>query len=291
MNGKQIDVIINTYKRQDLLRTQVEAIRSQSINVNNIYIWNNGEKIQDNIDGAFILNSPKNYGVWSRFYFAMNCESEFVAIFDDDTIPGIKFLENCMNNFEKFPGVYGTRGLRFLSENRYSPYHQYGWMEPNENLVEVDIVGHNWFFKKEWLSYFCNELDLNKNNKFAGEDIHLSFVLQKYLNIKTYVPPHPYNNMDLWGSLPEYANDYGKSQEAISMSSEALRHFDLELNKVCKKGFNLYYERINPSATKKTKLLDISRSSFLKRLLMRNAFIFKLSRRFYYWLLSKNIEI
>jgi hypothetical protein len=33
--------------------------------------------------------------------------------------------------------------------------------------------------------------------------MHFSYMLQKYANIPTYVPPHPRNNKELWGSTKE----------------------------------------------------------------------------------------
>ena len=76
----------------------------------------------------------------------------------------------------------------------------------NEIPIKVDLVGHSWFFKKEWLSYMVRELPDPKYNT-CGEDMHFSYMLQKYLNIKTYVPPHPHNDKEMWGSLK--GSEYG----------------------------------------------------------------------------------
>ena len=290
MNG-EVDIIINTYKRHDLLLEQLSAIRSQSVPIGEIYVWNNGKKIDEKIQGVHIVNSPKNFGVWSRFFFALNCKAEFIAIFDDDTVPGRRYFENCFKCFSEFPGIYGTRGLRFLSNNRYAPYHQYGWMEPNENLIEVDIVGHNWFFKKEWLPHFFHEFDSDQSNMLAGEDIHLSYALQCRLGVKTYVPPHPVSDQELWGSLPQYGNKYGKSADAISFKVNALSHFDTEVKKVCDKGFSLYYERTSELDMSHFQLASISRSRTVKEFLKRSPVLFKMAKRIYYWLLSKNIQL
>jgi hypothetical protein len=43
-----------------------------------------------------------------------------------------------------------------------------------------------------------------------------SAMLQKN-GIKTYVPPHPKDNKDLWGSNPETANKYGSEASGISV--------------------------------------------------------------------------
>ena len=60
--------------------------------------------------------------------------------------------------------------------------------------------------KREWLSAFWRELP-NPIYKTCGEDMHFSYMLQKYLNIKTYVPPHPHNDKEMWGSLK--GSEYG----------------------------------------------------------------------------------
>lgn len=290
MNG-EIDVILNAYRRHDLLDQQVSAIEAQSISPRNIFIWNNGEALPSSFATAKVINSPLNFGVWSRFFFAMNSETEFVAIFDDDTVPGEKYFENCLEHFSRYPGIYGTRGLRFLSRNRYAPYHQYGWMEPNESLMEVDIVGHNWFLKTEWLPAFTRSLVLADKDNLAGEDIHLSFALQAELGVKTYVPPHPVDDLARWGSLPELANQYGKDASAISSSETALVRFDKEVEKACDNGFSLFYERSGEINVNHMKIASLSRSSTLKRLLSKYPRLRRLARRIYHWLLSKNVQI
>ena len=41
-------------------------------------------------------------------------------------------------------------------------------------------------------------------------------MIQKYTDFGTYVPPHPKDNKDLWGSIK--GEEYGHSQEGISMT-------------------------------------------------------------------------
>ncbi len=50
----------------------------------------------------------------------------------------------------------------------------------------------------------------------VGEDIHFSHMIQKYTDFGTYVPPHPKDNQELWGSTK--GEEYGHSQEGISMT-------------------------------------------------------------------------
>jgi hypothetical protein len=69
-------------------------------------------------------------------------------------------------------------------------------------------VGHSWFFKKEWLSDYWRELPDPKYD-ICGEDMHFSYMLQKYKNLPTFVPPHPKDDMEMWGSIKgsEYGGD------------------------------------------------------------------------------------
>jgi hypothetical protein len=43
----------------------------------------------------------------------------------------------------------------------------------------------------------------------VGEDMHFSWMLQKYSEYKTWVPPHPVSDKEMWGSLKgwEYGGD------------------------------------------------------------------------------------
>jgi hypothetical protein len=128
----------------------------------------------------------------------------------------------------------------FTSENGYDgKQYRIGWDAPNEQIERVDIVGHAWFFEKELLTAFWRELP---NPKFvtAGEDIHFSYMLQKYMGLNTYVPPHPKDNQSIWGSNPVRAIQYGADSnatapQAIPLMNEYIRH--------CRKnGFRFMYE-------------------------------------------------
>jgi hypothetical protein len=236
-----VTVILNGYKRGHVLKSQYESIKSQTLRPKEIMLWQNkGEDFDTDVTKKMThVDSNKNFGVWARFAFALNAQTEYICIFDDDTIPGKRWLENCYNTIQKYDGLLGTIGVRFLSENSYQPIERVGWANPNEGVEVVDIVGHSWFFKREWLSTFWRELPNLESSTLVGEDMHFSYTLQKYLNKKTYVPPHPENNMDFWGSVPETAWEIGQDSSAISMNHNHL----LEMNKAyvnyINKGFKI----------------------------------------------------
>lgn len=225
-----ITAILNGYKRGDHLNEQLNALRNQTVPPDEILLWYNNPGDNDLLNYDIGTEIPVaycnyNFGVWARFYFAMNARNPYVVVFDDDTIPGKRWLENCMKTMETNEGLLGTVGLLYpnpvLPENSsyYEHYLRFGWPTPgnNDKVVQVDLVGHSWFFKKEWLSYFSRELPDPKYNT-CGEDMHFSYMLQKYANIPTFVPPHPKDNMELWGSLK--GGEYGGDANSLWTSNQ-----------------------------------------------------------------------
>ena len=239
----KISVVLNAYKRTDYLALQLDAIENQTIKPHEIFVWQNaGGEIDKNLMHRFIIaRCSENLGVWARFAFALNVRADYICIFDDDTIPGNRWFENCLNTLKEYDGLLGTRGLRYHSTKRYHPFEHYGWGNPNDETVQVDIVGHAWFFRREYLSFFWSEMPPIESNYIAGEDIHFSYMLQKF-GIGTYVPPHPKNDKNLWGSLPEHGLKIGTDNNAISSSQTALSRFDNALRYYTKNGFKLFRE-------------------------------------------------
>ena len=237
-----ITVVLNCFKRHEFLQKQIEAIKSQTVKVNDIFLWNNDADQVSKckfLDGLICINSTHNFGVWSRFSLCLNANTEFVCVFDDDTIPGKNWLKNCLDTIEEYNGLLGTRGVKFSSKEKYFVGEEFGWNNPNENVEQVDIVGHSWFFRREWLSIFWRELPDIEQSKYVGEDIHFSYTLQKYLGLKTYVPKHPKKQKDLWGSDPELAISIGTDKNSISYNPLRLEEMNKTLIKYYNKGFKV----------------------------------------------------
>ena len=111
-----ITVILNGYKRGENLNEQIEALKNQTLPPDEILVWYNNPGDNDLINYDIGTEVPVaycnyNFGVWARFYFAMNARNPYVCVFDDDTIPGKKWLENCMNTMNEKEGLLGTVGL------------------------------------------------------------------------------------------------------------------------------------------------------------------------------------
>jgi hypothetical protein len=237
-----ITVILNGYKRPQFFKEQLLAIENQTIKPERIMFWQNSDLDFDVPSHIEHCKSNTNYGVWSRFIYALNSDSEYICVFDDDTIPGKKWLENCLNTMKTHEGLLGTVGLIFNTKQSYGHHFRVGWPNANMHTTKVDIVGHSWFFKREWLEVLFREKPfISGKTKLVGEDLHFSYMLQKYLNIDTYVPPHPINDRELWGSLK--AIQYGTEQHAISNDGGNMKEMYDYYLEILKQGFKITRER------------------------------------------------
>lgn len=211
-----ITVILNCYKRPQYLQEQIEAINNQTIPPSDIWVWNNKPENEPQADLSSlkckVVTCNHNYKFHGRFAYGLLAQTEYVAFFDDDTIPGNKWFENCINTIEQGQdGILGTTGVYLLGDN-YNYNTKFGWNgKNNPSTTEVDLVGHAWFMKKDYLRYLWYEDPISWDN---GEDMQLSYQAQKYGNIKTYVPPHPPEDTSIWGSLPKTGVKYGSDKAA-----------------------------------------------------------------------------
>jgi len=255
----QVSVVLNVYKRSSIFREQLDALNNQTIKPFEILVWENGnESVPSDLrDGLIIARANHNFGVWARFAYALNASSDFVCVLDDDTIPGNRWIENCLRTIKETPGLLGARGVIFDNKHSYSMNRDVGIYNPNEKTTQVDIVGHSWFFKKEWLYKFWSNADEKFENELAGEDIHFSYVMQKYLGLPTLVPQHPIKDMSLWGADPKLSKIYGSGNESISISSNSLNKFENALKYYRNLGFITLVEKYGTNESKHSDLFYI----------------------------------
>ena len=223
-DAASITVILNSYRRPYNLRRQVAALRSQTVQPKEIWLWVNAHEDNEGWDYSNlgidrIFNNDHNWKFFGRFAGALLADTEYVAIFDDDTIPGEKWFENCLDTMLEYEGIMGSAGYVQTGPRalQYEP-DRAGWPRKNEETMRVDYVGHAWFFKREWLSHLWREKPITWDN---GEDIHFSYTAQKYGGIQTYCPPHPPADKELHGSL--YGYELGVDSKATS-NNQAVSH-------------------------------------------------------------------
>ena len=216
--GDNITVILNAYRRPYNLKMQIDAIRAQTAKAAQIWLWVNAHEDNEgydfnSLDVDRIFHNDYNWKFYGRFAAALLADTEYIAIFDDDTVPGSKWFENCLNTMETHEGILGSAGI-ILHGNRYVQHERCGWPSQNAETTEVDLVGHAWFFKREWLKYLWQEKPTTWDN---GEDIQFAFMAKIHGGIPTYCPPHPNEDLSMHGSI--MGNELGIDEKATSTNS------------------------------------------------------------------------
>lgn len=183
-----------------MLPQQVAALRKQTVPVDELFVWQNpasGDAQDWNFpESAVVVRSNFNFKYHGRFALALLARTDHVCLLDDDIVPGSRWLENCVETMGRTPGILGGVGLQLLGGD-YRPFQRFGWPEPNERVAEVDLVGHAWFLRREWLRYLWMEDPLSWE---SGEDIALAYLAQKYGGIRSFVPPHPLDQPEMWSN-------------------------------------------------------------------------------------------
>ena len=219
---EDITVILNAYRRPYNLAMQIEAIRAQTHPPKNLWLWVNAH--EDNAGYDFeslgvdrIFKNDYNWKFYGRFAAALLADTEYVALYDDDTVPGKKWHHNCLETMKTHEGILGTAGV-ILKGDKYVQHDRCGWPTQNSEIEEVDLVGHGWFFKREWLRYLWQEKPTTWDN---GEDIQFAFMSKIHGGIPTYCPPHPPEDRELHGSI--LGNELGIDIKATS-TNQAVSH-------------------------------------------------------------------
>lgn len=220
--GDSITVILNAYRRPYNLKMQIESLRNQTVSPKQIWLWVNAHEDNEGFDfkslGADrVFHNDYNWKFYGRFAAALLADTEYIAILDDDTIPGSRWFENCLSTMETHEGILGSAGI-ILNDKHYVQHDRCGWPSQNADITEVDLVGHAWFFKREWLRYLWQEKPTTWDN---GEDIQFAFMAKIHGGIPTYCPPHPPDDKELHGSI--LGNELGIDNKATSTNS-AISH-------------------------------------------------------------------
>ena len=202
----EITVILTTWKRNYLLQ-QLQRLSMQTKKPYLVWVYQNESHLQipkefrKRSDVSLIQSHDINFKFHGRFMLTLLCDTEYVAIFDDDTMPGRKWLENCLDTSKRNNCIVGANG-RIMKQGFEDQDKEYsiglGDGKPIEEEREVDFVGHCWFFKSEWCKYLWMDRPHTWDN---GEDIHLAASSQIHGDIKCYIPKQPNNDREMWGDL------------------------------------------------------------------------------------------
>jgi hypothetical protein len=191
-----IGVLLTSHKRPHTLRPQLAAIDAQTVKPDDVIIWHNDGGVQPDAEamrGRKVVAANFNSGVWARFSAALwLLPYEFIVVLDDDTIPGSRWLETCLDHYESKPALLGVNGVTFGAGKRENRLY-YGTNSATDRggpRKSVDIVGHGFFVHESILRQACQQVSMVELFS-AGEDYHLAFSAQK-LGLHTDVPCHIY---------------------------------------------------------------------------------------------------
>jgi hypothetical protein len=73
--------------------------------------------------------------------------------------------------------------------------------------------------------------------KYCGEDMTLSYKALTAAGVKTFVPPHPFENRELWGSRPDTAMKFGNDKAALSSSLDNKKKYNQAMGMLLDKGW------------------------------------------------------
>lgn len=246
--SQTVTVVLNGFRRQHTLGEQIAALKSQSHPIQKIMYWNlksNARRYQPDYklllkEDIEYAETSHDYGVWGRFSFALNANTAFVCIIDDDIMPGKDYIKNCVQCFQDKPGIYGALGNAInKSNNRKSLF---GWKgRHNETVQQVNYLYQTWFMPLQALNAFWSRPVPEKlsKNRHIAEDIHLSLMAKKQLNLNTYVVPHPAGNKRKWGNITGHS--HGLDAYAVHLNAELRNGMDMYLEYAFSQGLERAY--------------------------------------------------
>lgn len=215
-----VTAVIMTYMRPQNLQRQIEAIRNQThppeeIIIGHLYGPKSGEF---DFDGCRTVTFQHDPGPRSQMVTGL-CharESDFIALFDDDIIPGRKWFEHAIECYKKHPGIYGGSVGMYVDEDERRLYRplwgddkEWGQQDSaNQEFAHVDVIGQSWFLTPEDLALLWSE-PLPFPVDSGGDDIWLGYRADQN-GVKCILPPFPEDDQQKWGVIdrPEATADH-----------------------------------------------------------------------------------
>lgn len=205
------------------------------------------------------MNSALTCRYYGRFQMALQSDSDYVYILDDDMIPGRRMLEILCHvaGTDKYANaVLGSIGriLPFQREDLtfpsyrtmfrsreaglYLPYHAYNISA--DRVVQVDLLCSSWFLRADLVKALFIE---TPRTFLTGEDLHLSYMLQKYMGVGSFVLPVDAADKATWGD-----NDHRLAYVAATTatSTEMVRARDEQWWRALTSGYVTQWAAMSP---------------------------------------------
>jgi glycosyltransferase involved in cell wall biosynthesis len=199
MKKKEVDVIILTYNRKELLIQILNKLKTQTVQDFNLIITDDGSKELINPNDypfikRYIWDFDEGYNRVSKFNEAFNmCVSDKIIILDDDCIPlHDNFLESYINSLNHFDI---SRGIVIFSDGAGTA----------EQWFSTQNIG----FKKDVIDKLKG-FDPDFDGHYGYEDTDLG------LSIKEHgFTISPFNSVSSVNHLGAYYKDGDRSDEVV----------------------------------------------------------------------------
>ena len=194
-NKNKVSAVVVTYNRLNLLKENLQSLEQQTFNLDKIIIINNNstDETKNYIETKYssnplfeIVNLSENIGGAGGFYQglkkAIELESEWIWLMDDDTIPNKDSLEKLMDktNLVKDIGFLGSRVL---------------FTDGTPHIMNNVIPSNNNFRDYQWNTFMDQGVLTLKYNSFVSCLISAEAIKKVGL---------PYKEFFIWGDDQEY---------------------------------------------------------------------------------------
>lgn len=206
--------VITMYKRQDYLAEQLFAIKNQSIPPKQIVVIQNENHMEidkfllEKYEVKLIRSSINS--LYFRWIVGYLLDANYICVFDDDVIPGSRWIESCIYSCEKYNALIGPSG------RRAAPFNEDRAWKSIENLSKdtyelCDWVCNSYFFKKDWIKYIT-QYPRYENTQKTFDDIQLATSLKMCGGVNTIVPPQSDKKSEWNGHIKR---EYGHDEHAL----------------------------------------------------------------------------
>ncbi|XP_049412269.1 uncharacterized protein LOC125875212 [Solanum stenotomum] len=221
-NRPKITVILNHFKRKTLC-AQLDSLLGQTLPFHHVWVLSFGSPNENSLKRIVhryndsrisFISSSYDFKYYGRFQLALQTEADLVYIVDDDMIPGKKMLQMLAHvaGTDKYKNsVLGSIGRILPFRQKDSSFPSYRKFRSKEaglylpdpaynitvnKIVQVDFLSSSWFMSAELVKTLFIETPFTF---MTGEDLHLSYQLQKYRNAASFVLPVDTKDKDTWG--------------------------------------------------------------------------------------------
>lgn len=185
---RNLAVILSSHMRPQMTEQQLLKLRQQTIHAKRIvFLVSPGLSANEALlSSQETVRTSFPFTPWRRFYEAAMQDAEWVAILDDDTIPGSRWLEAALDYLkDNTNDVVAARGVKLddsLGEHMVGP-----GQEPQE-ITEVDYGENGWVLSRQKLVDLLG-MDILGSNGAFGWSVHLGWAA-KQQGGKTVVLPY-----------------------------------------------------------------------------------------------------